>query len=195
MVGEVLLPVGTDQLTALRMLSKAFDTPSFYHGRTFWVPALRSSMNFSVTCHSCAEQIERAPADLSYLLLASPQAPSNLAYIPFPFHVQDNGNAKSYLQAIKNTIMENLRAIVHAPSVQMHEVPPDSYIPEVDQDDLTSPDERFSRTLRSPVSSPFPHRVSQSASYVPCRKTVHLSFDHSFLHVERKGASLVLFVY
>jgi hypothetical protein len=59
--------------------------------------------------------------------------------------VQDNGNAKSYLQAIKNSIMENLRSIVHAPSVQMHEVPPDSYIPEVDQDDLTSPDERIGR--------------------------------------------------
>jgi hypothetical protein len=59
--------------------------------------------------------------------------------------VQDNGNAKSYLQAIKNNIMENLRSIVHAPSVQMHEVPPDSYIPEVDQDDLTSPDERIGR--------------------------------------------------
>jgi len=38
-------------------------------------------------------------------------------------------------------VMENLRALEHAPGVAMQEVPPDSMIPEFDEDDL-NPDER-----------------------------------------------------
>lgn len=36
--------------------------------------------------------------------------------------MQDNMNSKSYLGAIKVQVLENLRYIQHAPSVQMQEV-------------------------------------------------------------------------
>lgn len=54
----------------------------------------------------------------------------------------ENLNSKTYLSAIKVQVLENLRAIQHAPSVQMHEVPPDFYIPDIDEDEL-NPDERM----------------------------------------------------
>lgn len=54
----------------------------------------------------------------------------------------ENMNSKTYLSAIKVQVLENLRAIQHAPSVQMHEVPPDFYIPDIDEDEL-NPDERM----------------------------------------------------
>lgn len=53
----------------------------------------------------------------------------------------ENLNSKSYLSTIKMQVMENLRCIQHAPSVQMQEVPPDFYIPDIDED-LQNPDER-----------------------------------------------------
>uniref|UniRef100_A0A0E0DDT3 histone deacetylase n=1 Tax=Oryza meridionalis TaxID=40149 RepID=A0A0E0DDT3_9ORYZ len=53
----------------------------------------------------------------------------------------DNLNSKSYLSSIKVQVMESLRAIQHAPGVQMQEVPPDFYIPDIDEDEL-DPDER-----------------------------------------------------
>nr|XP_043609386.1 histone deacetylase 9 isoform X2 [Erigeron canadensis] len=53
----------------------------------------------------------------------------------------ENFNSKSYLSTIKMQVMENLRAIQHAPSVQMQEVPPDFYIPDFDEDE-NNPDER-----------------------------------------------------
>jgi len=54
----------------------------------------------------------------------------------------ENLNGKTYLSTIKQQVMENLRRIAHAPGVQMHEVPPDTYIPEFDEDEL-NPDERM----------------------------------------------------
>jgi len=48
----------------------------------------------------------------------------------------ENLNSKTYLSAIKVQVLENLRAIQHAPSVQMHEVPPDFYVPDIDEDEL-----------------------------------------------------------
>ncbi|KAJ3675084.1 hypothetical protein LUZ60_004126 [Juncus effusus] len=54
----------------------------------------------------------------------------------------ENMNSKSYLSAVKVQVMESLRSIQHAPSVQMHEVPPDFYIPDIDED-LQNPDERI----------------------------------------------------
>ncbi|KVI00090.1 Histone deacetylase [Cynara cardunculus var. scolymus] len=67
----------------------------------------------------------------------------------------ENFNSKSYLGTIKMQVMENLRCIQHAPSVQMQEassiktnsstriiiVPPDFYIPDFDEDER-NPDER-----------------------------------------------------
>ncbi|KAK9175629.1 hypothetical protein WN944_027636 [Citrus x changshan-huyou] len=69
----------------------------------------------------------------------------------------ENLNSKSYLSTIKMQVLENLRSIQHAPSVQMQEfiilwlliaviyefqVPPDFYIPEFDEDEQ-NPDERM----------------------------------------------------
>ncbi|KAF9673130.1 hypothetical protein SADUNF_Sadunf11G0116600 [Salix dunnii] len=54
----------------------------------------------------------------------------------------ENLNSKSYLSTIKIQVMENLRSIQHAPSVQMQEVPPDFYIPDFDEDEQ-NPDERM----------------------------------------------------
>ncbi|KAH9382993.1 hypothetical protein HPB48_023630 [Haemaphysalis longicornis] len=37
----------------------------------------------------------------------------------------ENANSKQYLEAIVRAVAENLKCLVHAPSVQMHHVPPD----------------------------------------------------------------------
>ncbi|KAH8035414.1 hypothetical protein HPB51_005138 [Rhipicephalus microplus] len=39
--------------------------------------------------------------------------------------MQENANSKQYLEAIVRAVAENLKCLVHAPSVQMHHVPPD----------------------------------------------------------------------
>ncbi|KAJ6967083.1 histone deacetylase 9-like isoform X2 [Populus alba x Populus x berolinensis] len=54
----------------------------------------------------------------------------------------ENLNSKSYLSTIKMQVLDNLRCIQHAPSVQMQEVPPDFYIPDFDEDEQ-NPDERM----------------------------------------------------
>ncbi|KAL5710712.1 histone deacetylase [Ranunculus cassubicifolius] len=53
----------------------------------------------------------------------------------------ENLNSKSYISTIKTQVLESLRYIQHAPSVQMHEVPPDFYIPDFDEDEQ-NPEER-----------------------------------------------------
>ncbi|RWR82511.1 histone deacetylase 9 [Cinnamomum micranthum f. kanehirae] len=53
----------------------------------------------------------------------------------------ENLNSKTYLSTIKVQVLESLRCIQHAPSVQMQEVPPDFYIPDFDEDEQ-NPDER-----------------------------------------------------
>eukprot|EP00899_Mesostigma_viride_P021228 jgi/Mesvir1/29106/Mv18412-RA.1 len=58
----------------------------------------------------------------------------------------ENTNTRAYLASIKVQILENLRHLAHAPSVQMHEVPPDYYIP--DYDDEPDPDVRLSQLDR-----------------------------------------------
>ena len=58
-----------------------------------------------------------------------------------PTNYIENLNTKSYLQDIQQKVLENLRALEHAPGVAMHEVPPDSMLPEFDEDDLNC-DER-----------------------------------------------------
>lgn len=37
----------------------------------------------------------------------------------------DNQNTKQYLDVLRSTVLDNLKMIAHAPSVQMHDVPPD----------------------------------------------------------------------
>ncbi|XXG64719.1 hypothetical protein AAC387_Pa05g2595 [Persea americana] len=53
----------------------------------------------------------------------------------------ENLNSKTYLSTIKVQVLDSLRCIQHAPSVQMQEVPPDFYIPDFDEDEQ-NPDER-----------------------------------------------------
>ena len=50
-----------------------------------------------------------------------------------PTNYIENLNNKTYTHEVKKEVMENLRAIEHAPGVAMHEVPPDSMIPEFDE--------------------------------------------------------------
>ncbi|KAM1310024.1 hypothetical protein ACFX13_006790 [Malus domestica] len=59
----------------------------------------------------------------------------------------ENLNSKSYLSTIKIQVLENLRCIQHAPSVQMQEVPPDFYIPDFDEDEQ-NPDERLDQNTQ-----------------------------------------------
>ncbi|CAD5324860.1 unnamed protein product [Arabidopsis thaliana] len=59
----------------------------------------------------------------------------------------ENLNTKSYISSIKVQILENLRYIQHAPSVQMQEVPPDFYIPDFDEDEQ-NPDVRVDQRSR-----------------------------------------------
>lgn len=59
-----------------------------------------------------------------------------------PHVIQDNCNSKSYVTNIRNSVLENLRTIEHAPAVQMQHMPPDAFLPEYDDDDL-NPDERY----------------------------------------------------
>mmetsp|Transcript_46150 Transcript_46150/g.147659 ORF Transcript_46150/g.147659 Transcript_46150/m.147659 type:complete len:429 (+) Transcript_46150:39-1325(+) len=61
-----------------------------------------------------------------------------------PHQVMENLNTKPYLNQIKQQVMEQLRALDHAPSVQMNEAPPDHYIPEYNEDE-DDPDSRYSQ--------------------------------------------------
>ncbi|CAL1367097.1 unnamed protein product [Linum trigynum] len=62
--------------------------------------------------------------------------------LKIPSRLIENFNSKSYLSTIKVQVMENMRHIQHAPSVQMQEVPPDFHIPDFDEDEQ-NPDERM----------------------------------------------------
>ena len=66
-----------------------------------------------------------------------------------PTNYIENLNTKTYLQDVKQKVMEHLRSIEHAPGVAMHEVPPDSMIPEFDEDCLNW-DERYGGQLEGP---------------------------------------------
>jgi len=56
----------------------------------------------------------------------------------------ENMNSLEYLEKYKNIILENLNHIKGAPSVQMQEVPPDTYYVSEDEDDI-DPDDRLSQ--------------------------------------------------
>ena len=62
-----------------------------------------------------------------------------------PHQVIENMNTRSYIEQIKREVVENLKAMEHAPGVQMSEVPPENYIPEMndDLDEDENPDERL----------------------------------------------------
>lgn len=57
----------------------------------------------------------------------------------------ENMNTVEYLEKHKNQILQNLSMLKGAPSVQMHEVPPDSYVGDDEEAaDLQDPDQRVS---------------------------------------------------
>lgn len=52
----------------------------------------------------------------------------------------ENQNPRPYLESIKQVVIENLRVLPNAPSVQMQQVPPDMLSMDVTME--TNPDER-----------------------------------------------------
>lgn len=54
----------------------------------------------------------------------------------FPNHTIENGNSKARLASVRAAVMENLRQLEHAPSVQMAIMPPDRLLPDVDDEDV-----------------------------------------------------------
>jgi len=54
-----------------------------------------------------------------------------------------NENSREYLENVKMKLFEHLRNIEHAPSVQMHQIPPDMYLVEDMEED--NPEVRFSQ--------------------------------------------------
>ena len=71
-----------------------------------------------------------------------------------PTNYIENLNTKSYLQDIQQKVLENLRALEHAPGVAMHEVPPDSMLPEFDEDDLNCDERNGGETGRRRANFP-----------------------------------------
>mmetsp|Transcript_18038 Transcript_18038/g.39400 ORF Transcript_18038/g.39400 Transcript_18038/m.39400 type:complete len:430 (-) Transcript_18038:364-1653(-) len=66
-----------------------------------------------------------------------------------PQSIVDNTNSKAYMTSIKQSCMEHLRAMEHAPGVQMQEIPPDHFLPTYDEDaDEDDPDQRISERDR-----------------------------------------------
>jgi len=60
-----------------------------------------------------------------------------------PSHSVENANSRAHLTAVKAAVLENLRALEHAPGVAMHVLPPDTLMPEIDEDEW--PDSRYGR--------------------------------------------------
>lgn len=66
----------------------------------------------------------------------------------FPRTNAENNNDREYLEKLKIKVLENLRCLPHAPSVQLQEVPP-SYNYEAEQDfDGADPDKRLQSSER-----------------------------------------------
>jgi histone deacetylase 1/2 len=61
----------------------------------------------------------------------------------FPQFTVENANTRAHLAHVKTTVLENLRALEHAPSVAMHVVPPEHTLPVLDEDEW--PDVRYGR--------------------------------------------------
>jgi histone deacetylase 1/2 len=63
-------------------------------------------------------------------------APSFQLSVP-PKKLFENLNTRQYLEGLKRDIFEHLRQIQAAPSVQMHHLPPEHYVPEYESDDVS----------------------------------------------------------
>ena len=53
-----------------------------------------------------------------------------------PAEMQANKNDQAYLESVKSTLIARLKALEHAPAVQLSHPPPDSMILETDDEDL-----------------------------------------------------------
>ena len=73
-----------------------------------------------------------------------------------PSNNMDNLNTRQYLEKTKNVILQNLRNMPHAPSVQMQEVPRDNYN-DMDEDEQ-DPEDRLPSALRD-------RRIVKDAEY------------------------------
>mmetsp|Transcript_12127 Transcript_12127/g.26074 ORF Transcript_12127/g.26074 Transcript_12127/m.26074 type:complete len:429 (-) Transcript_12127:587-1873(-) len=62
--------------------------------------------------------------------------------------VMEDSNTKADIERIRREVMENLRHLAHAPSVQMHEVPPDTKVPRFDFDEDEPLEERLGKYAR-----------------------------------------------
>eukprot|EP00171_Calliarthron_tuberculosum_P018028 IDg18028t1 len=60
----------------------------------------------------------------------------------------ENSNNKEYLDKLKVKVLENLRCLNAAPSVQMQEVPPTYYVSEEELEEDANPDERIKSDRR-----------------------------------------------
>mmetsp|Transcript_6903 Transcript_6903/g.11937 ORF Transcript_6903/g.11937 Transcript_6903/m.11937 type:complete len:429 (-) Transcript_6903:495-1781(-) len=68
-----------------------------------------------------------------------------------PHSIVDNTNTKAYMASIKQSCMEHLRAMEHAPGVQMQEIPPDHFLPDYDAEEEyeeEDPEQRLSERER-----------------------------------------------
>jgi len=66
-----------------------------------------------------------------------------------PHSIVDNMNTKAQLNVLRQSVMEHLRAIEHAPAVQMQEIPPDHFLPEFDDNyEEGDPEDRISQQER-----------------------------------------------
>jgi hypothetical protein len=48
----------------------------------------------------------------------------------------ENHNSRAYLEGIKSRLLEKLRMLEGAPSVAMHQIPPDAFTYDVEDDDI-----------------------------------------------------------
>jgi len=60
----------------------------------------------------------------------------------------DNANSPTYVENIKREVLQNLAKLETAPSVQMQEVPPDSIIPEYEDDEDDNMEQRLTQYAR-----------------------------------------------
>ena len=70
-------------------------------------------------------------------------ADANYKLKVYPHAVMENANSRQQLAAVKTAALEHLRSLEAAPGVAMHELPPETALPELDDDEW--PDVRYGR--------------------------------------------------
>ncbi len=70
-------------------------------------------------------------------------ADANYKLKVYPHSVMENANSRAHLTAVKAAVLEHLRGLENAPGVAMQEMPPETALPELDDDEW--PDVRYGR--------------------------------------------------